>query len=212
MQTNSKGNPPAARHRPWPVERAVRVAGCTVSPRSRWSDSDCGLSKSPSVIPTAGASTSTVHAGSPRDLLARILSERILSTSYATVRRNEPAWLTCQRLGRKARLVPPGLAASQTLRRAANAAATSLPFARPFVARITLPRRNCATFSSPARVALPLLRVGRDHVVDHRVQSRGVHLLIAQARSDPGRSPPWVMSSASTSLDWSPRADRTTPS
>ena len=40
---------------------------------------------------------------------------------------------------------------SQPWRREANAAATSLPFARPFEARMTWPRRNCATLSSPSR-------------------------------------------------------------
>jgi hypothetical protein len=40
-------------------------------------------------------------------------------------------------------------AAFQDWRRAANASATTLPFALPFEAFITWPRRNCATLSSP---------------------------------------------------------------
>ena len=40
---------------------------------------------------------------------------------------------------------------SQPCRLAAKAAATSLPLARPFEMRMTWPRRNCTTLSSPSR-------------------------------------------------------------
>lgn len=44
-----------------------------------------------------------------------------------------------------------GRGGRQAPRRETNAAATSLPFARPLEARMTWPKRNWATLSSPPR-------------------------------------------------------------
>ena len=73
-------------------------------------------------------------------------------------------------------------------RRAANAAATSLPFARPLEARITWPRELHHLLVTAA-VALPLLQVRRDHVSDRLLERRLVHRLVAEADGDLARVP-----------------------